>query len=107
MPGVAPLVVLTVTLMVDLGREVTTGSGDPSRVISSIITGVGFLGIVLSSLPMYVAGFMDQPGWDTVDYDSSGAAALLNGASAAGHALVALAALTAVAAVVRSKGEAS
>lgn len=72
-----------------------------------LVTGVGFLGIVLSSLPMYVAGFMDQPGWDTVDYDSSGAAALLNGASAAGHALVALAALTAVVSVVRSKGEAS
>lgn len=72
-----------------------------------VVTGLGFLGTVLSSLPMYVAGFMDQPSWDSVDYDSSGAVALLNGASAAGHLLVALAALTAVAAVVRSKGEAA
>lgn len=38
------IVVLTVTLMVDLGREATLGSSDPSRVISSIISGVGFLG---------------------------------------------------------------
>lgn len=72
-----------------------------------LVTGVGFLGTVLSALPMYVAGFMDQPSWDSVDYDSSGAVALLNGASAAGHALVALAALAAVAAVVRSKGDAA
>lgn len=72
-----------------------------------IVTGVGFLGTVLSSLPMYVAGFMDQPSWDSVDYDSSGAAALLNGASAIGHLLVALAALTAIAAVVRSTREAA
>jgi NADPH:quinone reductase-like Zn-dependent oxidoreductase len=50
---------------------------------------------------------MDQPSWDSVDYDSSGAVALLNGASAVGHALVALAALMAVAAVVRSRGEAA
>ena len=72
-----------------------------------LVTGVGFLGTVLSSLPMYVAGFMDQPSWDSVDYDSSGAVALLNGASAAGHLLVALAALVAVSAVVRNKGEAA
>lgn len=38
------IVVLTVTLMVDLGREATATGGDPSRVISAIITGVGFLG---------------------------------------------------------------
>jgi cytochrome o ubiquinol oxidase subunit 1 len=72
-----------------------------------LVTGIGFVGTVLSSLPMYVAGFMDQPSWDSVDYDSSGAVALLNGASAAGHVLVALAALAAVAAVVRSKGDAA
>jgi hypothetical protein len=50
---------------------------------------------------------MDQPSWDSVDYDSSGAVALLNGASAAGHLLVALAAVVAVSAVVRNKGEAA
>lgn len=78
----------------------------PART-NALVTGLGFLGIVLSALPMYVAGFMDQPVWDTVDYDSSGAAALLNGISVAGHALVALAAFAAVATVVRSKGDAA
>lgn len=38
------IVVLTVTLMVDLGGEATVSGGDPSRVIAAIITGVGFLG---------------------------------------------------------------
>lgn len=37
-------VVLTVTMMVDLGTRATGEAGDPSRVISAIITGVGFLG---------------------------------------------------------------
>lgn len=37
-------VVLTVTLMVDLGTEATGAAGDPSRVIAAVITGVGFLG---------------------------------------------------------------
>jgi len=38
------IVVLTVTLMVDLGLEATVASGDPSRVMAAVITGVGFLG---------------------------------------------------------------
>jgi putative Mg2+ transporter-C (MgtC) family protein len=38
------IVVLTVTLMVDLGLEATSAAGDPSRVMAAVITGVGFLG---------------------------------------------------------------
>jgi putative Mg2+ transporter-C (MgtC) family protein len=38
------IVVLTVTLMVDLGLEATVAAGDPSRVMAAVITGVGFLG---------------------------------------------------------------
>jgi putative Mg2+ transporter-C (MgtC) family protein len=38
------IVVLTVTLMVDLGLEATQAAGDPSRVMAAVITGVGFLG---------------------------------------------------------------
>jgi putative Mg2+ transporter-C (MgtC) family protein len=38
------IVVLTVTLMVDLGFEATAAAGDPSRVMAAVITGVGFLG---------------------------------------------------------------
>jgi len=71
------------------------------------VTGVGFLGIVLSSLPMYVAGFLDQPAWTTVGFDSTGVASLLSGLSAVGHALVALAALTAGVALTRSRAEAA
>ncbi|MDK3075515.1 MgtC/SapB family protein [Sedimentitalea sp. JM2-8] len=38
------VLVLTTTFMADLGSEITKGSGDPSRVLGAIITGIGFLG---------------------------------------------------------------
>jgi putative Mg2+ transporter-C (MgtC) family protein len=36
--------VLTTAFLTDLGLEATLASGDPSRVMAAIITGVGFLG---------------------------------------------------------------
>jgi putative Mg2+ transporter-C (MgtC) family protein len=38
------IVVLTTAFLTDLGLEATLASGDPSRVMAAIITGVGFLG---------------------------------------------------------------
>jgi putative Mg2+ transporter-C (MgtC) family protein len=38
------IVVLTTAFLTDLGLEATVPSGDPSRVMAAIITGVGFLG---------------------------------------------------------------
>jgi putative Mg2+ transporter-C (MgtC) family protein len=38
------VLVVTTTFMAGLGRELTAESGDPSRVLAAIITGVGFLG---------------------------------------------------------------
>ena len=44
------IVVLTTTLLVDIGNVATEGAGDPSRMMSAIVTGVGFLGggVILS-----------------------------------------------------------
>jgi putative Mg2+ transporter-C (MgtC) family protein len=38
------IVVLTTALFVTLGKNATEGIGDPSRVITGVVTGVGFLG---------------------------------------------------------------
>ena len=38
------IIVLTTSLFVTLGVSATEGAGDPSRVITGIVTGVGFLG---------------------------------------------------------------
>lgn len=38
------IVVITTAMLVDLGNAATDQTGDPSRMISAIVTGVGFLG---------------------------------------------------------------
>jgi putative Mg2+ transporter-C (MgtC) family protein len=38
------IIVLTTSLFVTLGVSATEGAGDPSRVVTGIVTGVGFLG---------------------------------------------------------------
>lgn len=38
------IVVITTAMLVDLGNAATAFAGDPSRIISAIVTGVGFLG---------------------------------------------------------------
>ncbi len=38
------VIVLTTALFVTLGEYATNGNGDPSRVVTGIVTGVGFLG---------------------------------------------------------------
>jgi heme/copper-type cytochrome/quinol oxidase subunit 1 len=48
---------------------------------------LGFLGAALASLPLYVAGFADQPG-DAVVFDYSGPQSLWNVLSTIGHGLV-------------------
>jgi len=57
------------------------------------ISGLAFLGTVLAALPMYIAGFANQPANVANDFSYSGPQELWNTASAAGHALVAVSVL--------------
>lgn len=51
---------------------------------------LGFLGTVLSSLPLYVAGFADQPAGEVDGFTYGGPQELWNGLAAAGQAIIAL-----------------
>lgn len=58
---------------------------------SSAVFGLGglaFIGTVLAALPMYIAGFANQPANVVDGFSYSGPAELWNAASAAGHAIV-------------------
>lgn len=57
------------------------------------ISGLAFLGTVLAALPMYIAGFANQPANVANNFSYSGPQQLWNTASAAGHALVAVSVL--------------
>ncbi|MEI8322783.1 MAG: cbb3-type cytochrome c oxidase subunit I [Actinomycetes bacterium] len=57
------------------------------------ISGLAFLGTVLAALPMYIAGFANQPANVVDGFSYSGPQELWNIASAAGHALVAVSVL--------------
>ena len=57
---------------------------------------LGVLGTILASLPLYVAGFFDQPAGQVI-FSISGPDTILNAAVAAGHALMALTVLAFVA----------
>ncbi len=57
------------------------------------ISGLAFLGTVLAALPMYIAGFANQPANVANNFSYSGPQELWNTASAAGHALVAVSVL--------------
>ena len=57
------------------------------------ISGLAFLGTVLAALPMYIAGFADQPANVANNFSYGGPQELWNTASAAGHALVAVSVL--------------
>jgi heme/copper-type cytochrome/quinol oxidase subunit 1 len=57
---------------------------------------LGVLGTILASLPLYVAGFLDQPAGQVV-FSISGPDTILNAAVAVGHALMALTVLAFVA----------
>jgi heme/copper-type cytochrome/quinol oxidase subunit 1 len=52
------------------------------------ISGLAFFGTVLAALPMYIAGFANQPANVANNFSYSGPQELWNTASAAGHALV-------------------
>ena len=52
--------------------------------------GLGFLGTVLAALPLYIAGFANQPANVVDGFNYSGPSELWNAASAAGHALMAV-----------------
>jgi heme/copper-type cytochrome/quinol oxidase subunit 1 len=73
------------------------------------ISGLAFLGTVLAALPMYIAGFANQPAGVANDFSYSGPQELWNTASAAGHALVAVAVLLFVLTALRAftSGEAA
>ena len=49
---------------------------------------VGFIATVLSSLPHYIAGFLDQPAATAVGYDDSGFVGIANAIVGLGHALM-------------------
>ena len=70
------------------------GSTPPAPAVIGL-SGLAFIGIVLSSLPYYVAGFADQPAGVVGNFDYSGPSGLWNAASMIGHAVVALVALLA------------
>jgi heme/copper-type cytochrome/quinol oxidase subunit 1 len=54
------------------------------------LAGLGFIGVVLASLPLYVAGFADQPVDAVNDFDYSGPLGLWNVLAGAGSAVIAL-----------------
>ena len=63
---------------------------------SSAVFGLGglaFIGTVLAALPLYIAGFANQPANVVDGFNYSGPAELWNAASAAGHAIVAVSVL--------------
>jgi len=66
------------------------------------ISGLAFLGTVLAALPMYIAGFANQPANVANNFSYSGPQELWNTASAAGHALVAVSVLLFVLTALRS-----
>ena len=49
---------------------------------------VGVIATVLSSLPHYIAGFLDQPAATAVGYDDSGFVGIANAIVGLGHALM-------------------
>jgi heme/copper-type cytochrome/quinol oxidase subunit 1 len=61
------------------------------------LTGLGLIGTVLSSLPLYIAGFANQPAHAVNGFDYDGPIALWNVASAAGSTLIVLTVLAYVA----------
>ena len=72
------------------------GTKPPSSGVLALST-VAFIGIVLASLPYYVAGFADQPAGVVGGFEYGGPSALWNTASTAGHALFFLCTLLAFA----------
>lgn len=54
------------------------------------LAGLGLVAVVLAGLPLYIAGFADQPAGAVNDFDYSGPIALWNALSAAGSALIGL-----------------
>jgi heme/copper-type cytochrome/quinol oxidase subunit 1 len=54
------------------------------------LAGLGLIGTVLASLPLYIAGFANQPAHAVNGFDYDGPIALWNVASAAGSALIVL-----------------
>jgi heme/copper-type cytochrome/quinol oxidase subunit 1 len=74
------------------------------------LAGLGLLGTIAASFPLFIAGFADQPANVAGGFDYDGPIALWNVASAAGHALILLTVLAFVgllAATVRSGAQAS
>jgi len=70
------------------------GSTPPAPAVLGV-TALGFIGIVLSSLPYYVAGFADQPAGVVGNFTYGGPTSLWNGVSMVGHGLLALVTLLA------------
>lgn len=61
---------------------------DDKKVVG--LAALGMIGTVAAALPLYVAGFADQPAGKVYDFDYSGPIALWNGLSAVGLVLVVL-----------------
>lgn len=72
-----------------------TSRSIPSPVVLGV-SGLGVVATVLAGLPMYVAGFADQPAATVSDFVYSGPKELLNAVSAAGHVLMLVVTIAAV-----------
>lgn len=70
------------------------GSTPPAPAVLGVSL-LAFVGIILSCLPYYVAGFADQPAGLVGDFDYSGPSELWNAASTLGHGILALVTLLA------------
>ena len=90
------------------GAVALYGPGWTSRSIGSKtvlgIAGLGFVATVLAGLPMYIAGFADQPAAAVGEFTYSGPQELFNAVSALGHALMVLAVVGGTLAALKSLG---
>jgi len=66
------------------------------------VAGLGFVATILAGLPMYVAGFADQPAAAVSDFSYSGPKELFNAVSASGHVLMLVATIAGVLAALKA-----
>jgi hypothetical protein len=66
------------------------------------VSGLGFVATVLAGLPLYIAGFADQPAASVGEFTYSGPQELFNAVSALGHALMVLTVIAGAVVAVKS-----
>jgi len=66
------------------------------------VAGLGFIATVLAGLPMYIAGFADQPAATVANFTYSGPKELFNAVSALGHVLMVMTTLVGTLAAIKA-----